>query len=390
MAGITLHAALRRVHSFLDRTQQVTTALAGFRDLNLVSGIGLVAQVTRLATEIVSKDIVELSKGWKPVLLPQETLDLVESYCAPFKEASGETWDYYKVPGQGVLYDRQNHCKFLVEKDSTTFLSHLREHLWERFGDHLLLVPRGKGPWDVVFELLPHTPCQGLSSGRSIQVWERIKPWVLANKPRSLMLDGRAGTGKTTIAQFVVERAMEIQTTPRVLRIPTGDFDYLSSSMLQGLIGLLQPTILIIDDFDRISNVEALLDFLEGCRKWVKLLVVTTNHLEKLSQAATRPQRFDEVIVVEGLGDSFVEDYLGLSLWERLTEEQQKILLPWPISFLEEFRSRTIMLPDSPLENEIQDLKYRVEKKEAPPWWKKLQEKTPEPESGPSVESKKA
>jgi len=378
MATITLHAALRRIHGFLDRTQQVTGALAGFRDLNVVSGLGLAAQLTRLTTELISKDIVELSKGWKLVSLPPEVVGLVETFCSSFKESSGEGWDHYKIAGQGVLFDHRDgyHLRFLVEHDPVSFLYQAREHLWQAYGNQVMLIPRVRGPWDVDFQLRAHTPSAGLCSERALQVWERIKPFLEGGVTRSLLMDGRPGTGKTTITQYLVDRSQELHAHPRVLRIPTGDFTYLSSSMLQGLIGLMQPTILIIDDFDRITGVESLLDFLESCRRWVKFLAVTTNHLENLPHAVTRPGRFDEIQIIEGLGESFVRGFLG-DLWEHLTEEQQQLLLPWPVAFLEELRARAAMIPNVSLENEILDLKTRVEKKEIP-WWKKLQDKKDE------------
>ena len=116
-----------------------------------------------------------------------------------------------------------------------------------------------------------------------------------------------------------------------------------------------------------------MLDFLESCRKTVKFLVVTTNHLENLPHAVTRPGRFDEIQIIEGLGETFVQTFLG-PLWRRMSEEQRALVLSWPVAFLEELRARMMMLPQALLDEEVRDLKTRVEKKEIP-WWKKLQEK---------------
>lgn len=376
MAKITVHATLRRLHSFLDRTQQVTGALASFRDLNPISGLGLAAQVTRLATEFLSKDLVDLSKGWKELPLPYEMVGLVESFCAPTKEAAGDSWDYYKVGGQGVFFDHREYRtqRFLVEHDPGTFQYQMRSSFWAKYGDHILVEPKPVGAYEVEFFLTNDPQRKALPSERAEQVWARIHPFMSRGITRSLLLDGRPGTGKTTISQFLVRQAKELLPGAHVLRIPTGDFTYMSSRMLQGLITLLEPQILVIDDFDRIAGVEALLDFLESCRQTIRFLVVTTNHLENLPHAVTRPGRFDEIQVIEGLGPAFVETFLG-PLWARLSEEQRQLVLPWPVAFLEEFRSRMNMLDRADLEAELADLKTRVEKKETP-WWRKLQEKT--------------
>lgn len=371
MAKVSVHAFFRRVHQFLDRTQQVTTALAGFKDFNAVSGLGLTAQITKLAVELLAKDVTELAKGWNVLVFASEIRDIVEAFCLPFKEAHGEHWDYFIIEGQGVFYDHHEYRyhRFLVEGDPTLFLKMIERSVWATYGNHILLVAKARG-YEIDLSLQSYVARPGFGSERAIKVWSRIHPFLKEGKPRSVLLDGRPGTGKSTIAQFLVNQTELLLKNPRILRIPSSDFGYSGSTILQGVVSLTQPAILVIDDFDRLGNVESLLDFLESCRETVQLLVVTTNHLERMAQAVIRPGRFDEIQVIEGLGETFVKDYLG-SVWEAMLPAQREIVLSWPVAFLKELLERRRMLSSFPLEDEVMDLKTRLEKKEPPPWWAK-------------------
>ena len=130
---------------------------------------------------------------------------------------------------------------------------------------------------------------------------------------------------------------------------------------LRNAITFLKPSMVVIDDFDRIDNAVAFLDFLEKIRKDVRLLVVTTNDWASLPRAVRRPGRFDEVFTVECLGRAYLEPQTGPTLWKKLSAEQQKAMETWPSAYIKELRVREELFGDElDLATEYADLVARM------------------------------
>ena len=122
---------------------------------------------------------------------------------------------------------------------------------------------------------------------------------------RKILFYGPPGTGKTTLARKLAGKV----DGGRVLRI---DFDAFSKNPggVQILIGFLQPTVLLFDDFDRMYERDCCtlseMENLEGLS--VNMVVIgTANYLGKLDLALLRPGRFDEVLLVPEPGDAHRE-----------------------------------------------------------------------------------
>lgn len=125
---------------------------------------------------------------------------------------------------------------------------------------------------------------------------EDIQKFRKEGTPRSIMLVGEPGTGKSSfaiaIAQKISNRIIKIDPT-MAHRFTTTEFDF--------LIDNLKPDVIIFDDFDRAAMMHdshSLLFLLENLKNRFPKTVVfaTVNYFDKLDKALVRPGRFDEII----------------------------------------------------------------------------------------------
>lgn len=99
--------------------------------------------------------------------------------------------------------------------------------------------------------------------------------------------------------------------------------------------------------------------------------MVSTNNLKHMDAAAVRPQRFDELIPVDSLGEPFVRGYLG-EVWHALSEADKATVLPWPVTYLEELVERADYVPNVLLSEEVAQLQARLAEREVPEWARRL------------------
>jgi ATP-dependent 26S proteasome regulatory subunit len=151
------------------------------------------------------------------------------------------------------------------------------------------------------------------------------------NLHRTVLLYGPPGTGKTTaIREFVNNSGLSS------LRIPVGFLN--TSSYMSAILRIIQPDIIIIDDFDRVNDQGKMLDLLTDFKKVSKCVLLSCNSL-KLSEALLRPGRIDEIIEHRVLNKEVIDRVLGpyISYCDDSIRE-------WPIAYIEEFVKRADVL----------------------------------------------
>lgn len=277
--------------------------------------------------------------GCASVFVPDALVPFLNRFEVP-----NERGTYHMGEQYVVKRDSTNGDLFVWVKDVDAYRKAMREAAWPDLGTY----------YDVTRS---EPPGVCLPSARADAVWRRIEPLMSAGHSRAILLDGKPGTGKTSIARNLAARA------GRCLRVPNLRGHYFV------LAWTLAPDCLIIDDFDRLagSSTSQCLDDLASLRESVKLLIVTTNNVGALDPAVVRPGRFDELFTIESLGEDHARHMCGDRLWFSLTPENRAAIVQWPAAFVHELRLRFDNLHTDP-NLEIATLAPRVENNARPTW----------------------
>lgn len=184
---------------------------------------------------------------------------------------------------------------------------------------------------------------------------------LLANG-RCVLLDGRPGVGKTTLAQIIARES----GLGRVVMLSADVVGYAysgsgnvtgsagASSGLRDELRLLSPGVIIVDDVDK---VRIPLDRLEDLRNSARLVVLTANNGEfddVLDGAIMRAGRVDEVFTIAPVEQPRAApfDALDDTEWAEVSQ--------WPVAYLNEVRLR---LQHRPGDVRLDDLRQRLTRK---------------------------
>ncbi len=176
----------------------------------------------------------------------------------------------------------------------------------------------------------------GLPTRQLEDLLQRVQRYLKAGIPRGYLLVGAPGTGKSVAIRWLtgVLRMTSVRVNVGVLSGEKSDV----TGSLDSILRIFQPDVLILDDLDRINVGAELLTFLEMARRSCKLVIASANQSSKLSGAAMRPGRLDEVIEFERLDPEVVAELLGE--FSDLTDEVKDL----PAAYVTEFANRCRVL----------------------------------------------
>lgn len=326
--------------------------------------VGAVAAVASLAGSLVSSTGVgQFLERCVELNLPG--VDLSTLLCAsrvPLPAGYGWDADWYAAECGGVRVVAHRHAKSIAYVDGAVepVLAAARELLWRRGALRLAAADKS---WCSPLVAVPSDEEPAIESSRARELWaRRVEPWVRAGRPRSVLVDGRPGTGKSTAVRWVAAQAGR-----RLLRVPASELAYMQPEAVSALVGLLRPDVVVIDDVDRAGGHDSMLDMICKVRASCRLLIATTNDVSKITEAAVRPRRFDVHFTIDSLGDDFVRGFLG-DAWAALDPEDRARVLLWPMAYLDYLREEHELVTDVDLSAEVAALELRLTKRAAAKW----------------------
>ncbi len=160
---------------------------------------------------------------------------------------------------------------------------------------------------------------------------------------RCILLEGRPGIGKTTMAQAIARDA----NLGRVVLIEN---NMLAGGVSELMFRQLSAGVIVIDDIDK---VRVRLETFEAIRKSCRLLIVTANngsYDDVIDAALARPARIDEIFTVEA-----PEPFRRVP-FDKLDDKTWAEVAEWPYAYLNELEKRLLAGVDIRLE----DLKQRM------------------------------
>ncbi|HTM21201.1 MAG TPA: AAA family ATPase [Kofleriaceae bacterium] len=226
----------------------------------------------------------------------------------------------------------------------------LGERLWKRLGSRQCAYGINGLVADRMAEGARVTPTLQL-----VELEARIGRFLAAGLPRSYLLLGPPGTGKSAGIRWLARR-LDLSTL-RVDIASLGDHhgraNAAVAASLQTLVELLRPELMILDDLDRVDIGADLLHFLELAATRCRVVMASANCADSMIGAALRPGRFDEVVRFERLDPGVLAAMLGDD--RDLTERMSGL----PVAYVAEFLKRRGVLGRAVAESELSELEAR-------------------------------
>jgi DNA replication protein DnaC len=228
----------------------------------------------------------------------------------------------------------------------------LQDFLWRKFGGTSLVLRQNNSNRNndkVKLQFDEDTLVEALPSAKATEISNKFRKAFDVGVNRSILLYGPPGTGKSTMARQIAK-----ELNLRSFRVRVEDLGN-DSKILFDVIDIFKPDCIILDDFDRDDHVTLMLETIAYIRKNVKLLVLTANNKNAIDDACLRPQRIDEIELINSIDENVIKKILG---------EHADLLFNtvryWPIVYVIEAVLRMKWLTPKEAVSSLEELAKRV------------------------------
>jgi|GEM_PF-5423950 len=170
------------------------------------------------------------------------------------------------------------------------FMDYFANIVWSKFGHNgieLTSIKNGSSE-DIGFQSLPSIPVPYVGTKDPVKFADEINHYKKKKVSHSVIFYGLPGTGKTTFIQSYAELVRA-----RLLILGPKAFDRLGAGELELIVDVIDPDILLLDDFDKSRDKRTTFTMLPNIKRKHSNIVVaiTCNDLKELGSALLRPGR---------------------------------------------------------------------------------------------------
>jgi hypothetical protein len=192
------------------------------------------------------------------------------------------------------------------------------------------------------------------SSNLSNELYVKYQKYIDKNINRSVIFLGNPGTGKTSLMKHIACNLSKKDFSILSIKVDQNIANEFPESL--NVLFFLKPDVILIDDFDRLNNIQYFLSNFEEINKFCKLLMISVNDINGLDPAMLRPGRFDEIITIDKIDDGVLN-----SLVEDVKEEFRDQIKNWPVAYIAEFKKIKDVMGEEIAYGQIKDLQSRID-----------------------------
>lgn len=345
----------------IDAAINLVKAVADFAytksKLSLVSG-GILAATSFVSDYYSPEQYFSIANNYTPLFnnnsydqIFASVLSSFPSKLLEFEHGSASLIEFDEYPIGVVHYEYNPKHKIYIRigSDKGKIIKKLADLKFKSIASNLITITiskDGRGDRSLNLNPLVITSCKSELSEKYIDYFQKT---IETNFQRSLLLYGNPGTGKSTLAQTIIN-----ELGLRTLKFHSDK--ELDVSTILFLVKIFNIEAVIFDDLDQMPSGQELFEFLELLYKQCKILIGTSNTIDNFHPAIIRPGRFDELLEVNSLDEATVKSILGECSWEYFDKVKN-----WPIAYIQELSIQQ-KINRNAISNVYDDLMLRVER----------------------------